>query len=102
MTKAALERRVTRLEKAHSFQRASLREQILKRGLEDLSDGDLQLLQDWVVRRASFSEPTPEQQAAWERYRAAYEAAGQSIDSRVTTRAVGPRPRHRQRGPFAI
>ena len=82
MTKAALERRVTRLEKDRSFQRASLQEQILKQGLEDFGDGDLQLLQDWVVRRASFSEPTPEQQAAMRRYQTACDAAARTIVGR--------------------
>jgi hypothetical protein len=102
MTKAALKRRVARLEKASSCHWADLHEETQKRALEATSDGDLQLLEESLKRRAPFSECRPEEQAAWERYRAEYEAAARTIDSRVTARAVGPRPRHRQRGPFAI
>ena len=76
-----------------SCRRAGLQEQTQKRALEATSDGDLQLLHDWIARRAPFSESSPEQQAALERYRAAYEAAGRSIVSRVTTRAGTPRSR---------
>ena len=82
MMKAGLERRLVRLEKADSFQRASLQEQIIKRALQDLSDGDIQLLRDWVVRRASFPEATAEQQAAMRRYQTACDAAARTIGAR--------------------
>ena len=77
--KAALEKRVTRLEKANSVQRTGLNKQAQKRALEATSDGDLQLLHDLAARRASFSESSPEQQAALERYQTAYHAVAQTI-----------------------
>ena len=82
MTTAALERRLARLEKTRSFRLAGLHEETQKRALEATSDGDLQLLEESLKRRAPFSECTPEEQAAWERYRAAYYAAARTIGGR--------------------
>ena len=73
---------LARLEKASSFQWAGLHEETQKRALEATSDGDLHLLHDWVARRASFSQATPEQQAALERYQTAYYAAERNIGGR--------------------
>ena len=100
---AGLGRRLARLEKASSVGQASVLDTAQTQALQVISEGDLQLLRESVERGASFSESTPEEQAAWERYQAEYDRARRSIGPGLTARAVGmSRPHHRRRGYSAI
>ena len=59
MMKAGLERRLVRLEKASSCRWAGLQEETQKRALQAISDGDLQLLQDWSCAGGRSRNPRP-------------------------------------------
>jgi hypothetical protein len=81
--------RLERLEENDRHHRASVREQVLRAALQDLSDEDLSVMKVFVERGSPLSDATSEESAVLERYAAASDA----VAVRITGRPLSKRRR---------